>query len=38
MTGLRRSELAGLKWGDLDLDTGALSVKRALTQVDASRC
>ena len=34
MTGLRRSELAGLQWGDLDLDSGALSVKRARTQVD----
>ena len=33
-TGLRRSELAGLQWGDLDLDTGMLSVKRARTQVD----
>jgi integrase len=28
MAGLRRSELAGLRWGDLDLETGALSVKR----------
>ena len=34
MTGLRRSELAGLQWGDLDLDAGVLSVKRARTQVD----
>jgi len=34
MTGLRRSELAGLQWGDIDLDGGVLSVKRARTQVD----
>jgi integrase len=34
MTGLRRSELAGLQWPDLDLDGGLLSVKRARTQVD----
>ena len=34
MTGLRRSELAGLQWGDLDLDAGVLSVKRARTQVE----
>lgn len=33
-TGLRRSELAGLTWTDLDLDAGVLSVKRARTQVD----
>lgn len=34
MTGLRRSELAGLQWPDIDLDGGTLSVKRARTQVD----
>ncbi len=34
MTGLRRSELAGLQWGDLDLERGVLSVKRARTQVE----
>ena len=34
MTGLRRSELAGLQWGDIDLDAGVLSVKRARTHVD----
>ncbi len=34
MTGLRRSELAGLQWPDIDLDGGLLSVKRARTQVD----
>jgi integrase len=34
MTGLRRSELAGLQWGDIDLERGVLSVKRARTHVD----
>lgn len=29
-TGLRRSELLGLKWPDVDLDAGALSVQRSL--------
>jgi integrase len=33
-TGLRRSELAGLQWRDLELDLGVLSVKRARTSVD----
>jgi integrase len=34
MTGLRRSELDGLQWADVDLDAAVLSVKRARTQVD----
>ncbi|MCH7667580.1 MAG: tyrosine-type recombinase/integrase [Acidobacteria bacterium] len=34
MTGLRRSELCGLQWPDIDLDAGVLSVKRAMVQVD----
>ena len=29
MTGLRRSELCGLQWPDIDLDSAVLSVKRA---------
>ena len=29
-TGLRRSELLGLKWTDVNLDTGALAVQRSL--------
>jgi len=29
-TGLRRSEILGLKWTDVDLDTGNLSVQRSL--------
>jgi integrase len=34
MTGLRRSELCGLQWSDIDLGAGMLSVRRARTQVD----
>lgn len=34
LTGLRRSELCGLQWPDIDLDAGVLSVKRALVEVD----
>jgi integrase len=30
-SGLRQGELLGLKWDDLDLDTGKLSVRRTLT-------
>ncbi len=33
-TGLRRSELLGLCWADLDLDAGRLSVRRAYVTVD----
>ena len=32
-TGLRRSELVGLKWSDIDLDTGTLAVKRTVQRV-----
>lgn len=34
MTGLRRSEVCGLQWGDIDLDVGRLSVRRARVVVD----
>lgn len=34
MTGLRRAELAGLQWGDIELDAGVLSVRRSRTLVD----
>jgi integrase len=34
MSGLRRSELCGLKWSDIDLDTRRLSVRRAVVIVD----
>ena len=30
-TGLRQGELLGLKWADVDLDAGKLSVRRSLT-------
>lgn len=34
MTGLRREELAGLWWSDVDIESGVLSVRRARTLVD----
>ena len=34
MTGLRRSEVCGLQWPDLDLEGGRLSVRRAVVLVD----
>jgi integrase len=33
-TGLRRSELCGLRWDDLDLEAGTITVKRAAANVD----
>lgn len=33
-TGLRRSELCGLRWNDLDLDTGTIAVRRAAANVN----
>ena len=33
MTGLRRGELGGLRWRDVDLETGLLTVRRALVKV-----
>lgn len=33
MTGLRRSEVCGLRWSDVDLEAGALKVRQALTFV-----
>ena len=32
-TGLRLGELLGLRWNDIDLDNGVLSVKRSITRV-----
>ena len=32
-TGLRRSELVGLQWGDVDLKEGVLSVRRAVVKL-----
>ena len=37
MTGLRRSELCGLQWRDIDLDERVLSVKRARVQIDGGK-
>lgn len=33
MTGLRRGELLGLRWGDVDVEAGRLSVRQALLSV-----
>ena len=33
-TGLRRGELLALRWGDVDLDAGRLSVRRSVEMVD----
>lgn len=33
-TGMRRGELLGLKWRDLDLDTARITVRRQLTSTD----
>jgi integrase len=33
MTGMRRSELLGLRWSDIDLDAGTLSINRGLVAV-----
>jgi len=33
-TGMRRGELLGLKWSDVDLENGRLSIRRALTRTD----
>jgi len=37
MTGLRRSEICGLQWPDIDLDSGVLSVKRARIQINGGK-
>ncbi len=36
-TGMRRGELLGLKWADVDFDASALSVRRSLSRGDSSR-
>jgi len=33
-TGLRRAELCGLQWGDIDLDVGRITVQRAAANLD----
>lgn len=35
--GLRRGEILGLRWSDLDLDSGALHVRQTLQRLDAGR-
>ena len=37
-TGLRQSELFGLKWGDIDFATGAMSVTRSVVYGVVGRC
>lgn len=34
MTGLRRAEVCGLRWADVDLDGGVLRVRQTITTVD----
>src|SRR6266576_1084686 len=34
-TGMRRGELAALRWGDIDFDTGKIRVERSLEQTNA---
>jgi len=34
-TGMRRNEMLGLRWGDVDLDAGRLTIERALEQTVA---
>ena len=36
-TGLRRGELLGLRWTDLDLDGGRLTVRRSVEMIDGQR-
>ena len=36
-TGMRRGELLGLRWGDVDLDAGRLTVRRTLITTDVQR-
>ncbi len=33
-TGLRRGELLGLKWDDINLETGAIQIKRQVARID----
>ncbi len=34
MTGLRRGEAAGLRWSDVDLDAGVITVRQQITHMD----
>lgn len=35
LSGLRRAEIAGLKWSDIDLDAGTVTIARNRVQVGA---
>lgn len=37
-SGLRIGELCGLKWGDIDLENGTLSVKRTVQRINKGGC
>jgi integrase len=37
-TGLRQSELFGLKWGDIDFENGTMTVTRSITYGVVGRC
>lgn len=34
LTGMRRGEAVGLQWGDLDMETGKLTITRQITSID----
>ena len=34
MTGMRRGELCGLRWADMDLDAGTISIQKSIVTVD----
>jgi len=36
-TGLTRGELVGLRWGDVDLDSGTIGVRRMVTMINGAR-
>jgi integrase len=36
-TGLTRGELVGLRWGDIDLDAGTITVRRVVTMTNGAR-
>jgi integrase len=36
-TGMRRGELCGLRWGDIDLDGAVVSIERSTTQIGKDR-
>ena len=37
LTGMRRGEVLGLRWADVDLDAGALSVRRTISRGETGR-